>query len=103
MILTPNVNEDLEKVIKLNLPSSVRPSDSQMWHHVSRLFNVIHCHFKIPLLIKSRALDSADKYIRSDARHMIHELRLKEQIFSRQQKVANIILRRAYRDAVTDA
>lgn len=74
-----------------------------MRHHVSRLFNVIHCHLKIPLLIKSRALDSADKYIRSDACNMIHQLRLEEQILSRQQKVANVILRGAYRDAVTDA
>lgn len=74
-----------------------------MRHHVSRLFNVIHRHLKIPFLIKSRALDSADKYIRPDARYMIHQLRLEEQIFSRQQKITNVILRGTYRYAVTDA
>lgn len=86
-----------------SLPSGVGPSDPQVRHHVSCLFNVVHRHLEIPLLIKSRTLDPADEYIWSDTRHVIHQLRLKEQILAGQQKVANVILRRAHCDAVTDA
>lgn len=74
-----------------------------MRHHVGRLLNVIDSHLEVPFLVKSGTLHPTDEYIRPDARYVIHQLRLEKQVLSRQQKVANIVLRRAYRDAITDA
>lgn len=87
----------------IDLPSSVRPSYSQMRHHVRGLFDVVDGDFEVPLLIKRRVLDSTDEYVRSNASHMIDQLRLKKEIFSWQQEVTDIVLRRSNSHTVTHA
>ncbi|OAD61165.1 hypothetical protein WN48_00484, partial [Eufriesea mexicana] len=72
----------LNDICAFDLPSSVRPSYPQVWHHMRSLFDVIDGDFEVPLLVQRRVFHSADEYVRPDTGHVIDQLRLKQEILS---------------------
>lgn len=74
-----------------------------MRHHVSGLLDVVNGHFKIPFLVKRRALDPPDKNVWPYARYVVDELRLQKEILTRKKKIADVVLRGTNRNSVTNA
>jgi hypothetical protein len=57
----------IARTVCMYLPSSVSPSDTEMRHHMCRLLDVVHCNFKVPLLVYRRAFHSTHEDVWTNA------------------------------------